>query len=86
MFSQAVEPEEEEIELVIIDEVEQETESPVSIPEVASEFDKPAPAPMERPQGMVEQQSQEDHALEEPINLESSDEPTGTLATSTFTF
>ncbi len=85
LFSQAVEPEEEEIELVIIDEVEQETESPVSIPEVASEFDKPAPAPMERPQGMVEQQSQEDHALEEPINLESSDEPTGTLATSTFT-
>ena len=56
LFSQAVEPEEEEIELVIIDEVEQETESPVSIPEVASEFDKPAPAPMERPQGMVEQQ------------------------------
>ena len=85
LFSQAVEPEEEEIELVIIDEVEQETESPVSIPEVASEFDKPAPAPMERPQGMVEQQSQEDHALEEPINLESSEEPTGTLATSTFT-
>ncbi len=85
LFSQAVEPEEEEIELVIIDEVEQETESPVSIPEVASEFDEPAPAPMERPQGMVEQQSQEDHALEEPINLESSDEPTGTLATSTFT-
>ncbi len=85
LFSQAVEPEEEEIELVIIDEVEQETESPVSIPEVASEFDEPAPAPMERPQGMVEQQSQEDHALEEPINLESSEEPTGTLATSTFT-
>ena len=85
LFSQAVEPEEEEIELVIIDEVEQETETPVSIPEVASEFDEPAPAPMERPQGMVEQQSQEDHALEEPINLESSDEPTGTLATSTFT-
>ena len=85
LFSQAVEPQEEEIELVIIDEVEQETESPVSIPEVASEFDKPAPAPMERPQGMVEQQSQEDHALEEPINLESSEEPTGTLATSTFT-
>ena len=85
LFSQAVEPEEEEIELVIIDEVEQETESPVSIPEVASEFDKPAPAPMERPQGMVEQQSQEDHALEEPIYLESSEEPTGTLATSTFT-
>ena len=85
LFSQAVEPEEEEIKLVIIDEVEQETESPVSIPEVASEFDKPAPAPMERPQGMVEQQSQEDHALEEPINLESSEEPTGTLATSTFT-
>ena len=85
LFSQAVEPEEEEIELVIIDEVEQETESPVSIPEVASEFDEPAPAPMERPQGMVEQQSQEDHALEEPINLESSDEPTGTLAASTFT-
>ncbi len=85
LFSQAVEPEEEEIELVIIDEVEQETESPVSIPEVASEFDEPAPAPMERPQGMVEQQSQEDYGLEEPINLESSDEPTGTLATSTFT-
>ena len=85
LFSQAVEPEEEEIELVIIDEVEQETETPVSIPEVASEFDEPAPAPMERPQGMVEQQSQEDHALEEPINLESSDESTGTLATSTFT-
>lgn len=85
LFSQAVEPEEEEIELVIIDEVEQETESPVSIPEVASEFDEPAPAPMERPQGMVEQQSQEDYGLEEPINLESSEEPTGTLATSTFT-
>ena len=85
LFSQAVEPEEEEIELVIIDEVEQETETPVSIPEVASEFDEPAPAPMERPQGMVEQHSQEGPALEEPIDLESSDEPTETLATSTFT-
>ena len=85
LFSQAVEPEEEEIELVIIDEVEQETETPDSIPEVASEFDEPAPAPMERPQGMVEQQSQEDPTLEEPIDLESSDEPTETLATSTFT-
>ena len=85
LFSQAVEPEEEEIELVIIDEVEQETETPVSIPEVASEFDEPAPAPMERPQGMVEQHSQKDPALEEPIDLESSEEPTETLATSTFT-
>ena len=85
LFSQAVEPEEEEIELVIIDEVEQETETPVSIPEVASEFDEPAPAPMERPQGMVEQHSQEDPALEEPIDVESSEEPTETLATSTFT-
>lgn len=85
LFSQAVEPEEEEIELVIIDEVEQETETPDSIPEVASEFDEPAPAPMERPQGMVEQQSQEDPTLEEPIDLESSEEPAETLATSTFT-
>ena len=68
LFSQAVEPEEEEIELVIIDEVEQETESPISNPEVTTEFDEHTLAPMDRQQGMVEQKSQED-TTEEPINL-----------------
>ena len=42
LFSQAIEPEEEEIELVIVDEVEEEPEAPVTVPEVAAEFEAPA--------------------------------------------
>ena len=84
LFSQAIEPEEEEIELVIIDEVEEEPEVPVTVPEVAAEFEAPAPAPMERPQGMVEQQESTDAAFEEPMP-EALEEQAPTLATSTFT-
>ena len=84
LFSQAIEPEEEEIELVIVDEVEEEPEAPVTVPEVAAEFEAPAPAPMERPQGMVEQQESTDAAFEEPMP-ETLEEQAPTLATSTFT-
>ena len=84
LFSQAIEPEEEEIELVIVDEVEEEPEAPVTIPEVAAEFEAPAPAPMERPQGMVEQQESTDAAFEEPMP-EALEEQAPTIATSTFT-
>ena len=84
LFSQAIEPEEEEIELVIVDEVEEEPEAPVALPEVAAEFEAPAPAPMERPQGMVEQQESTDAAFEEPMP-EALEEQAPTLATSTFT-
>ena len=84
LFSQAVEPEEEEIELVIVDEVEEEPEAPVTVPEVAAEFEAPAPAPMERPQGMVEQQESTDAAFEEPMP-ETLEEQAPTLASSTFT-
>ena len=84
LFSQAIEPEEEEIELVIVDEVEEEPEAPVTVPEVAAEFEAPAPAPMERPQGMVEQQESTDAAFEEPMP-EALEEQAPTLATSTFT-
>ena len=84
LFSQAIEPEEEEIELVIVDEVEEEPEVPVTVPEIAAEFEAPAPAPMERPQGMVEQQESTDAAFEEPMP-EALEEQAPTLATSTFT-
>lgn len=84
LFSQAIEPEEEEIELVIVDELEEEPEAPVTVPEVAAEFEAPAPAPMERPQGMVEQQESTDAAFEEPMP-ETLEEQAPTLATSTFT-
>ena len=84
LFSQAIEPEEEEIELVIVDEVEEEPEVPVNVPEIAAEFEAPAPAPMERPQGMVEQQESTDAAFEEPMP-EALEEQAPTLATSTFT-
>jgi len=84
LFSQAIEPEEEEIELVIVDEVEEEPEAPVTVPEVAAEFEAPAPAPMERTQGMVEQQESTDAAFEEPMP-EALEEQAPTLATSTFT-
>ena len=84
LFSQAIEPEEEEIELVIVDEVEEEPEVPVNVPEIAAEFEAPAPAPMERPQGMVEQQESTDDAFEEPMP-EALEEQAPTLATSTFT-
>ena len=84
LFSQAIEPEEEEIELVIVDEVEEEPEVPVNVPEIAAEFEAPAPAPMERPQGMVEQQESTDAAFEEPMP-EALEEQAPTIATSTFT-
>ena len=84
LFSQAIEPEEEEIELVIVDEVEEEPEVPVTVPEIAAEFEAPAPAPMERPQGMVEQQESTDAAFEEPMP-EALEEQAPTPATSTFT-
>ncbi len=83
LFSQAIEPEEEEIELVIVDEVEEEPEVPVTVPEIAAEFEAPAPAPMERPQGMVEQQESTDAAFEEPMP-ETLEEQAPALATSTF--
>ena len=84
LFSQALEPEEEEIELVIVDEVEEEPEAPASIPEVAAEFDAPAPAPMERPQGMVEKHESTTAAFEAPMPEELEEEAPA-IATSTFT-
>ena len=85
LFSQALEPEEEEIELVIVDEVEEEeSEAPASIPEVAAEFDAPAPAPMERPQGMVEKHDNTAAAFEAPMPEELEEEAPA-IATSTFT-
>ena len=79
-----MEPEEEEIELVIVDEVEEEPEAPASIPEVAAEFDAPAPAPMERPQGMVEKHESTTAAFEAPMPEELEEEAPA-IATSTFT-
>lgn len=84
LFSQALEPEEEEIELVIVDEVEEEPEAPASMPEVGSEFDAPAPAPMERPQGMVEKHDSTAAAFEAPMP-EELEEEAPSIATSTFT-
>ena len=84
LFSQALEPEEEEIELVIVDEVEEEPEAPASIPEVAAEFDAPAPAPLERPQGMVEKHDSTTAAFEAPMPEELEEEAPA-ITTSTFT-
>ncbi|MAZ97620.1 MAG: cell division protein FtsZ [Flavobacteriales bacterium] len=85
LFSQTVDPEEEEIELVIVDEVEQETETPIPIPEVSSEFDQPAPAPMKRPEGIVEQQSQNESTPESTLDNEDSAKSPSQLTSSTFT-
>ena len=84
LFSNALEPEEEEVELVIVDEVQEDPQAPPSIPEVAEEFDAPAPAPLERPQGMVEKHESTTAAFEETIP-EELEEETPSMATSTFT-
>ena len=85
LFSQAVEPEEEEIELLIIDEVEEKTESPISNPEVTTEFDEHTLAPMDRQQGIVKQKSQKDTTHEVSINIESSENSSTASISSTFT-
>lgn len=85
LFSQAVEPEEEEIELLIIDEVEEKTESPISNPEVTTEFDEHTLAPMDRQQGIVKQKSQKDTTHEASINIESSENSSTASISSTFT-
>ncbi|HCP41818.1 MAG TPA: cell division protein FtsZ, partial [Cryomorphaceae bacterium] len=76
LFSQAIEPEEEEIELVIVDEVEEEPEAPDTVPEVDVEFEAPVPPPLERPLGMLKNQESHDTAFEEQAPAQ---------ATSTFT-
>ena len=71
LFSTSIEPEEEEIELTFIEDESEVETAPTATSDAGTDsiFDAPAPAPMEQPQGMIQEDSHAGipEALEAPI-------------------